>query len=58
MLVPKQLSDSRISQDSLPGHFELMRILSEENSKSAQELILDLKSELDPESLRENTYFV
>ena len=35
-----------------------MRILSEENAKSAQELIMDLKSELDPESLRENTYFV
>ena len=43
----------------MPGHFELMKILSEENAKSAHELILDLKSEMDPESLREqNTYFV
>jgi len=30
------------------GHFELMQILSKENAKSAEELILDLKSELDP----------
>ena len=28
-----------------------MRIFSEENAKSAQELILDLKSDLDPESV-------
>ena len=28
-----------------------MRIFSEENAKSAQELLLDLKSDLDPESV-------
>ena len=50
--VPQQRSKSGQSQDSLPGHFQLMRIFSEENAKSAQELILDLKSDLDPESVR------
>ena len=47
--------ESLVSQDSLPNHFELLRILTNENAKSAGELILDLKSELDPESLMEQS---
>ena len=53
-----QLSESSFSQESLNARFKLMQLLSNENEKSAEELILDLQSSLDPLSVRHHSSFV